>query len=277
MKRVEGKAAEKQRRGQQDRTGTNRGRLFVRVLLLLVLATSGASAVLLVSRHWDELEPRLNPLLIRVEIDGEFLHLTPGEIREVLDPYAGIGFFDLDLAAARERVEALQWVEAAVVGRRWPDALIVRITEETVIARWGDDQLITQRGMVISPAFAEFDRSLPQLSGPADSHFEVMRQYQRLNQILYPAGLRLSGLSTSPRRSWRLQLNGVTEVVLGGEDLVNRLQRYVDFYRRQPESERRRHEVVDLRYGSQFSIRLRGEDLDTESEQIAGRGGLARR
>ena len=275
MKRVDGKAAAKQRRGQPNRTKTGQGRLFVRVLTLLVLASAGASAVLLGYRNWDELEPRLNPALIRVELDGEFQHLTPGEIRAVLDPYAGTGFFDLDLAVARERVEALQWVEAAAVGRRWPDTLIVRITEETGIARWGDDQLITQRGRVISSVFAEIDQSLPRLSGPADAQFEVMRQYQRLNQILYPAGLRLSGLSTSPRRSWRLQLNGVTEVVLGGEDLVNRLQRYVDFYRRQPAPERRRHEVVDLRYGSQFSIRLRGEDLDAESEQIAGRDGLA--
>ena len=136
----------------------------------------------------------------------------------------------------------------------------MQVVEETVIARWGDDRLITQRGRIISPAIAEIDQSLPRLSGPPDSHFDVMRQYQRLNQILYPAGLRLSGLSASPRRSWRLQLNGVTEVELGSEDLVNRLQRYVDFYRRQPERERLRHEVADLRYGSQFSIRLRDAD-----------------
>lgn len=260
------------------RTGAkSRSRLFVRVLLLLTLAMSGASAALLVNRNWDELEPRLNPALTRVELDGELMHLTPDEIREILEPYSGIGFFDLDLTAARAQVESLQWVAAAAVGRRWPDMLTVRITEETVIARWSDDQLITQRGAVIRPQFAEIDQSLPRLSGPADSHFEVMRQYQRLNQILYPAGLDLSGLSTSPRRSWRLQLNGVTEVVLGSEDLVNRLQRYVEFYRRQPIQERRRHEVVDLRYGSQFSIRLRSEDADAEAGQIADSSGLARR
>lgn len=230
------------------------------MLLLLLLATSGASATLLAWRHWNELETRFNPSLIRIELEGELRRLSPEEIRTVLAPYAGRGFFDLDLDRAREQVESLQWVESAAVGRRWPDTLSVRITEETVIARWGENQLITQRGRIISPAIAETDRSLPLLGGPPDSHFDVMRQYQRLNQILYPAGLRLSGLNASPRRSWRLQLNGVTEVVLGSEDLVNRLQRYVDFYRRQPEHERLRHEVADLRYGSQFSIRLRETD-----------------
>lgn len=230
------------------------------MLLLLLLATSGASAILLTWRHWNELETRFNPSLIRIELEGELRRLSPEEIRTVLAPYAGQGFFDLDLDRAREQVESLQWVESAAVGRRWPDTLSVRITEETVIARWGENQLITQRGRIISPAIAETDQSLPLLGGPPDSHFDVMRQYQRLNQILYPAGLRLSGLNASPRRSWRLQLNGVTEVVLGSEDLVNRLQRYVDFYRRQPEHERLRHEVADLRYGSQFSIRLRETD-----------------
>jgi len=241
-----------------------RGPILVRMLALLVVATSAASAALLTWRHWNDLEPRFNPPLTRVELEGELRHLSTNEIRSVLEPYAGKGFFDLDLDRARAQVESLQWVEAAAIGRRWPDTLTVRITEETVIARWGENQLITQRGNVISLDFTEIDRSLPRLSGPPDSHFEVMRQYQRLNQILYPAGLRLSGLSASPRRSWRLQLNGVTEVVLGSEDLVNRLQRYVDFYRRQPEHERLLHEVADLRYGSQFSIRLREADSSAE-------------
>ncbi len=231
-----------------------------RMLLLLLVATSAANAALLTWRHWNDLAPGLNPPLTRIELGGELRRLLPEEIRTVLAPYAGTGFFDLDLDLARERVESLQWVEAAAVGRRWPDTLSVRVNEETVIARWGENQLITQRGTIIGPAIAEIDQSLPLLGGPPDSHFDVMRQYQRLNQIVYPAGLRLSGLSASPRRSWRLQLNGVTEVVLGSEDLVGRLQRYVDFYRRQPERERRRHEVADLRYGSQFSIRLRETD-----------------
>ena len=239
-----------------------------RVLFLLLLATSGASAALLAWRHWDVPAPVLNPPLTRLELQGEMRRLSAEEIRTVLAPYAGTGFFDVDLEEARGQVESLQWVDSAAVGRRWPDTLSLRITEETVIARWGEDQLITQRGRIISPAAAEIDRSLPLLGGPPDSHFDVMRQYLRLNQILSPAGLRLTGLSASPRRSWALQLNGVTEVVLGSEDLVSRLQRYVDFYLGQPEHERRRHEVADLRYGSQFSIRLREADSGT---------GLARR
>ena len=239
-----------------------------RMLLLLLLATWVANAALLFWRHWDELAPGLNPPLTRIELGEELRRWPRDEIGKVLAPFAGTGFFDLDLERVRERIESLPWVEAASVGRRWPDTLSVRVAEEAVIARWGENQLITQRGGIVSPASAEIDRSLPLLDGPPDSHFDVMRQYQRLNQILYPAGLRLTGLSASQRRSWRLQLNGVTEVVLGSEDLVNRLQRYVDFYRGQPERERRRHETVDLRYGSQFSIRLREADAGA---------GLARR
>lgn len=251
-------------KGAVNAADAQRGASLVRVLSLLLVTTTAASAALLTWRHWNDLEPWLNPPLTRIEMESELRNLSADEIRSVLGSYAGEGFFDLDLDGARAQVESLQWVEAAAIGRRWPDTLTVRITEETVIARWGENQLITQRGRVIRADFAEFDQSLPRLSGPPDSHFEVMRQYQRLNQILYPAGLRLSGLSASPRRSWRLQLNGVTEVVLGSEDLVNRLQRYVDFYRRQPEHERLLHEVADLRYGSQFSIRLRETDSSAE-------------
>ncbi len=276
MKRCRDKAVANTRRKRQVQAQAGHGKLFPRVLLLLTLAVSGAAAILLFYRQWDELAPRLNPPLTRVELDGELRRLSADEIMAVLQPFAGTGFFEFDLESAREQVEGLRWVEAAAVGRRWPNTLSVRITEETIIARWGDEQLITQRGTVVSSDFAEIDQSLPRLSGPADAHFEVMRQYQRLNQILYPAGLRLSGLSASPRRSWRLQLNGVTEVVLGSEDLVERLQRYVDFYRRLPAAERLRHEVADLRYGNQFSIRLGDARANAGAGQAAG-GKLARR
>ena len=249
----------------KSRGRAGRGSFFLCLLLTIPLFGAGVFAW----RHWDALEPRLNPPLSRVEIHGELRRLEEGEIRSVLEPYAGVGFFELDLEQLREQLESLQWVATAAAGRRWPDTLSVRIGEETVIARWGEDRLITQRGRLIAPDSAAIDAALPLLDGPPDSQFEVMRQYQRLNQLLYPAGLRLSGLHVSPRQSWRLQLNGVTEVVLGSEDLVNRLQRYVDFYLNLPEVERRRHEVADLRYGSRFSIRMR----KTES----GAGDIARR
>lgn len=249
----------------KSRTRAGGGSFFLSLLPAILLLGAGLFAW----RHWDALEPRLNPPLSRVEIHGELRRLEEGEIRAVLEPYAGVGFFELDLEPLREQLENLQWVATAATGRRWPDTLSVRISEETVIARWGEDRLITQRGRLIVPDSAAIDTNLPLLGGPPDSQFEVMRQYQRLNQLLYPAGLRLSGLHASPRQSWRLQLNGVTEVVLGSEDLVNRLQRYVDFYLSRPEAERQRHEVADLRYGSRFSIRMR------ETESSAGE--IARR
>ncbi len=256
-------------RGRAGSAATPGGVRFVRALLALLLAACLAGVGITLWLRWGELSPTLNPVLTRVRIHGELQHLAGDDIRAQLAPFAGTGFFALDLRQVRERVESLQWVESAAVGRRWPDTLTVDITEATVIARWGADRLITQRGEMVEAGAGAIDAALPLLGGPPGSQFEVMRQYQRLNQILYPAGLRLSGLSTSPRRSWRLQLNGVTEVFLGGEDLVNRLQRYVDFRQRQPESERLRHEVVDLRYGSRFSIRLRKPE--------AGAGELARR
>ncbi len=243
---------------------------LTRLLILLVLALTTASAVLLVRRHGAVIESYLNPPIAKVEIDGEWLRLTAAEFQPILAEYVGTGFFNLDLDEVGARLEGLRWVETAVVGRRWPDTLSARITEQNIIARWGDSQLITQRGEVVESENYEVHANLPLLRGPPDSHYEVMRQYQRFNQILYPQGLRLSGLSASPRQSWRLQLNGNTEVMLGGEDLMDRLRRYVDFYRAQSEAEQNRHELADLRYGSQFSIRLRAADapgIDTGSRK----------
>jgi len=253
------------------------GATLVAVLLSLVVLVSAANVALLVQRNWPVLEPRLNPPLTRVEVEGGSSLLSPAELEAALAPFAGTGFFQLDLELARQRVESLRWVASAAVGRRWPDTLHLRLVEERVIAHWGDDALITQGGEVIPWNRSVATASLPLLSGPADSHFQVMRQYQRFNQILYPFGLRLSGLSTSPRRSWRLQIDGMTEVVLGSDDLVDRLQRYVHFRQGLAEAEQQRHAIVDLRYGSQLSVRLRSAETITHQVALAGTGEALRR
>ena len=86
-----------------------------------------------------------------------------------------------------------------------------------------------------------------------------MLQYQGLNQILFPAGLRLSGLSLSKRGSWEYLLNEQMQVAAGRDDVFEKTQRFIDFYLIQPFEESSQFLSIDLRYSNGIAIR------DTES------------
>ena len=61
--------------------------------------------------------------LKKLRVTGEFERVDAALLQKTLKPYAQRGFFAVDLAAARNAVAQLPWVEHAEVSKRWPDVL----------------------------------------------------------------------------------------------------------------------------------------------------------
>ena len=108
-----------------------------------------------------------------LHMEGTFERVTPGEVRSAMDPGLQGGFLSADLAKLRRLVEALDWVEHAQVARRWPDALVVRVTEHQVAARWGDAALISREGEIFAEGSRHVFPELPRLAGPPQSERRV--------------------------------------------------------------------------------------------------------
>jgi cell division protein FtsQ len=73
-------------------------------------------------------------------------------VLHALDVQRGMPIFDVDLAAAKTRLEALPWIRTADVERQLPDTLFIRLTERQPFAFWqhgGTLSLIDRDGTVI--------------------------------------------------------------------------------------------------------------------------------
>ena len=103
--------------------------------------------------------------------------------------------------------------------------------------------------------------ALPILSGPIDSQIRVMEQYQLMNQLLYSSGLKLNGLTLSMRGSWDLTLNESIRVAVGRIEVVERFQRFIDFYEGQSVSQTANISSVDLRYDNGIAIKNSSDEL----------------
>lgn len=202
----------------------------------------------------------LNRPVSKVRIENQWQRISETEVSEVLAPFMGNGFFDFDVVEAKEELELHPWVLQASVTRIWPDSLSLRLTEQVAIARWGDEKLLNQYGKLFQPERSLELNSLPLLTGPEDSQETVMLQYQKLNQILFPAGLRLSGLSLSRRGSWEYLLNGKLQVAAGRDGVFEKTQRFIEFYMSQPSERSSQFLSIDLRYGNGIAVR------DSESD-----------
>lgn len=191
--------------------------------------------------------------LHRVEVKGDLRHVGEDSIRLVATRGVRGNFFTVDLAEVRTAFEKLSWVREARISRRWPDTLIVELTEHTPLARWNAGELISTEGEVFSAAV---EADLPSLSGIAGSGREVAAAYRRYGELLAPLGLDIRELSLSPRRAWRLKTASGLEIALGRKDVEARLQRFAAQYRKVGERLGAPPAYADLRYADGFAVKL---------------------
>ena len=227
---------------------------------LYVFAAVMVCAAVVVAQNAANISGFLNRPVSKVRIENQWQRISEAEVSKVLASFMGNGFFDFDVLEAKVELELHPWILQASVTRIWPSTLSLHLTEQVAIARWGNEQLLNQYGEIFQPERLLELSALPLLTGPEESQETVMLQYQKLNQILFPAGFRLSGLSLSKRGSWEYLLNEQMQVAAGRDDVFEKTQRFIDFYLIQPLEQSSQFLSIDLRYGNGIAVG------DTESD-----------
>ena len=75
----------------------------------------------------------------RIHTEGQN-QSSPDAIHAAVSIDFGTPIFDVDLAAARDRIQAIGWVESVTVERHLPSTIHVRIVERTPVALWQRNQ-----------------------------------------------------------------------------------------------------------------------------------------
>jgi cell division protein FtsQ len=187
-------------------------------------------------------------------IEGTFQRVTPIQVEAAIAGGPDAGFLTIDLSAVRARVESLDWVDRANVGRQWPDTLIVRVTEHQAAARWGETGLLNVRGELFTEHSQHAFPELPSLAGPPGTEGDVVRRYLAVRGKLAEADLTLESLTLDERGAWRLVLGGGQEIRLGRRDIDERLYRFFDVVAPALAAELKQVEYVDLRYTNGFAV-----------------------
>ena len=189
-----------------------------------------------------------------VKVSGSFERVTPVQVEAALGDIAGMSFLDVDLEVLRERVEALEWVDDAVVRRHWPGELRVAVTEQVPAARWRQDGLLNTRGELFLTGARHIPVELPALAGPEGTEQQVARRYLEMKGPLAQTGRILTAVKLDARGAWDITLDGELEVRFGRNDLDGRFRRFIEVVTPILVAANRPAEHVDLRYGRGFAV-----------------------
>ncbi|MCK4607984.1 MAG: cell division protein FtsQ/DivIB [Gammaproteobacteria bacterium] len=233
-------------------TNSKTVKLIVWVLLVLLLAIA-------LLWGWCWLQDPQNFPLNRVQIEASYQHINPESIQKAIAADIKGGFFSVNVATIKQDVLALPWVYAVNIKRVWPDKIVIVVTEQKAIAHWNQDSLINAAADVFAPENSSFSAAdkLPWLSGPNDQAIQVLACYKNINQFLAAIDFNVTQVSLDARGSWYIRLNNGIVVLLGNNNIMNRLQRFVTVYPKIIGNRGDRVIRVDLRYGNGLAIKWR--------------------
>ena len=223
---------------QQDVSASKLGLLVT----LSVIVLSVAALILFLNR----------PLVASVA--GDYERVNELDVLARVEPYLDAGLLGVDLDQVRAEVESLAWVDRVRVQRRWPNRLVLLVSEHVAAARWGDSGLLNTRGEVFVSNARHIPPELPLLDGPEGSAWQVAQRYMEIRGRLIQTGLGLSEITLSPRGAWRVVLANKVEVRFGREQFATRLDRFVRFAAPKMLKHENQISYIDLRYGNGFAV-----------------------
>lgn len=260
------RSKDKQRRSTAGATRKNTavvGKTVTFVWLNRLLILLGVSAVLGVSLkgylYLHEIPVE------RIIVSGKLEHTQSAVLEDMVQPALVGGFLNADLERIQAQLESLPWVYEASVRRRWPSALELHVVEQLPIARWGKDGFLNHEGVVFQSTGEQKEwQELPLLRGPQGSTVELTAIYQQVNDVLTPNKLLVKELAMDGRGELEASLQGGIDLVMGREDFVNRLRRFVVVYDAELVKKREQIVRVDLRYQNGLAVEYK------EDSRVAG-------
>lgn len=191
----------------------------------------------------------------QLRIHAAYQRVSAEQVRDAVAPQAGRGFFAVDLDAVQRALLGLDWVSAAEVRKVWPNRLEITVHEHQPFARWGEDRLLSARGMLFPLPGDAAHLSLPQFQA-GDQYVEEMMRVHALAAPLFALhGSEVLGVRLSARGSWSFKLADGATVMAGRGDPLDRLQRFVPLMAELRAVEQRPLLRADLRYANGFALR----------------------
>lgn len=192
----------------------------------------------------------------KLTVQAGFRHVSAEQLRAAVLPHLGKGFFAMDLDEVQRAVAALPWVGAVEASKRWPDTLLLRVTERQPFARWNGDRLIGRQGEVFKVPEAASYTALPGLRGPDDQLSDVIAFYVDAQKAFGPLRLRVTGVTLTDRGSWVLATGSGAQIVLGDRAQAGaRLRRFIGAYPQVMAGHADGFVYADLRYTNGFAVK----------------------
>lgn len=220
-------------------------KLINRVMIAVVSAMLVGVGVIC----WYGLNKPVNTLSIK----GELSSLERETLTQLLSEQRVDGVLDVDLQDIQESLRSLGWAHRVAVRRDWPNRLVVSVSKVQPVARRLDGTYLSADGEDLQ--LPDVYEQLPQFDLSISTAAQAMDVFRLLDQIASREGLAIRELSEDGQGEWEARLDTGVTILLGSEQLSERMHRLLFAYRRVLRDEERAVDYIDARYHSGVAVR----------------------
>lgn len=177
------------------------------------------------------------------------------DLRDIVKPLVMPGFFAINVDTIHDRLLQLPWVASVVVTKRWPNEIVINITEKIPAARWNKVNLLSTEGEVFRPKDIDQSHSLADFVGPDGQQIVMLKYFVDINRILLPLHAKISYLELTPTDSLKLKLDNGMTLKAGQSDILTRLTHFVKVYPKIIGDEAMNVDYIDLRYPNGMAVK----------------------
>ena len=202
----------------------------------------------------DQVYSELDVPIGVIAVKGEFGHVERAEVQQLVEPLVEGGIISLDLTQIRSELELHPWIAEAVVSRQWPAGLLITVTEERPIARWGEAGFLNSGGEMLSIGSNRDLAHLPLLQGEQHTERSLMKAYREMTQLLQTSNLKISELRRDARGAWWVNLANGLELVIGRDQVMDKIRRFLEVWGADLKGKVEQVNHVDLRYDNGIAV-----------------------
>jgi cell division protein FtsQ len=201
---------------------------------------------------FNVLDPKLLPVT-HVKMVAVCKHVSGSDVKKHIFPMLR-GFFSTNVMDIKQELMNIPFVDEVAVRRLWPDTLLIEITEQQLVARWGK-AAVNSKGVVVNVP-VDSHKNLPIFVGPEGQAANILQMYRDMSVLLQQIGVTITQVDLTSRRSWQLTLSHGVKVVLGCDNILFKLEQLIALWPTLYEVHGKSIAVIDLRYTNGLAVRV---------------------
>lgn len=199
--------------------------------------------------------------IANVHIISQSNEVDNQSIEKIVSEYVeNNSIFTISVYSLMEDIQNTPWVKDVSFNRKYPDLIEIKIDYQKPIARWGENELLSDGNNIYSVSNIDNYNNLPVIYTNDTNKKNILNQYKVFNIAIKPLNHNIQSLTYSETGTSTIVLDNGVKINLGKDNYVERIQNLIAIYNKELVNNFNTIDYIDLRYRQSVAIKFKEKE-----------------